>query len=793
MVHVNRTAWVRRCGVAVGALAVLFATPLAAQARPLRDSLDAFRDSLAGVSDSTGLRRLERQLIAIVKQPQLYTPRSVADSARAASLHLSVGFIELRLGDVGGHEHYDGAASEFQWAAELEPKWPFPSFGLGLAELGVGDYSNPLLHGLQTMLGRDALTRSAIDFARSAEADPSFVEGLVELSAIALRQRVNVRLDVALAALRRAAHTAAGHNAAVLLARCRVERAVGSPDSALAAVNELLAGDPDNAEGLLELARTKFLLGDVGGNAPWYRGLQLADGPALAQYRSDLAPVFPDSTRRAFDAASNDGRVTLTRNFWSARDRQGLHHDGERLMEHYRRLDYAERNYRLVSTARQYDIVERFRPTGAEFDDRGVVYIRQGAPDDRRRLDIAALPPNETWAYRRAGGDLLFTFVARHGIEDYRLVESLFDVLGNDDAIELAGTGNIQGNQLGPAGSPFMGRRAPTAQAAESLSQLTHATQLSATAAALIRSRVGLDPIYQQLLTSGKGSAPGLEAAERSLGRHSIAVGTRSDSWPLRYPRPLDAVLSILAVGADSDGPRVQLAFAIPRGAVPAASRASGPGASVTVRAAFLGLDGSLVASIDTAVALPPAGVANTGLLGRVPVAVPPGTFVVRAAVGIDSSGVVWPFDTVRVASPMGPAPGLSDLALGAQRIPLDWTTERGDTVWLDPRDRFALNDPLQLYFEVTGLVPGTPFRTELDIRQREGGWGVWRAIRHLFGGGPPHIGISSDETARHTVEPVRRELSLEKLKPGDYQLEVTVTTAGGARVVGRHEFRIVP
>ncbi len=766
---------------------------LAAQGPARRDSLDAFRDSLAGVNDSVGLRGLERRLIATVKHPPLYQPRSGADSARAASLHLSIGFVELRLGDVGGHEHYDGAASEFQWAAELEPKWPFPPFGLGLAELGVGDYSNPLLHGLQTMLGRDALTRSAIDFARSAEADPAFVEGLVELSAIALRQRVNVRLDVALAALRRAGRTAAGRNPAVLLARCRVERAVGSPDSALAAVNALLARDPDNAEALLELARTKFVRGDVSGNAPWYRGLQLADPAVLAQYRSDLAPVLPDSTLRAFRSASNDGRVALMRSFWTTRDREGLHRDGERLMEHYRRLDYAERNYLLVSTTRHYDIVERYRPTAAEFDDRGVVYIRQGAPDDRRRLDIAALPPNETWAYHRAGGNLLFTFVARHGVDDYRLVEGLFDVLGNDDAVALAGTGNIQGDQLGPAGSSFMGRRALTAQAAESLSHLTRDAQLSATAAALLRSRVGLDPIYQQLLTSGKGSAPGLEAAERSLGRRSIAVGTRSDSWPLRYPRALDATVSILAVGADSAGARVQLAFAIPRTALPAALSASGSAGSVTVRAAFLGLDGALTASIDTAVALPPAGITGPELLGRVPVVVPPGTFAVRAALAIDSSGDVLPVDTVQVASPMGPALGLSDLALGAQRVPLDWTTARGDTVWLDPHDRFALNDPLQLYFEVTGLVPGSTYRTRLDIRQREGGWGVWRAIRNFFGGGPPHIAISSEQTAHHVLEPVRRDLSLARLKPGDYQLEVTVTTAGGARVVGRHEFHIVP
>ncbi len=782
--------WLRRALVATAAAvaaAVALAAPLAAQARGARDSLDALRDSLAGVTDSAGLRGLEARLIGVVKQPALYSPRSAADSARAALLHLSIGFVELRLGDVAGHEHYDGAASEFQWASELEPKWPFPAFGLGLAELGVGDFSNPVLHGLQTMLGRDALTRSAIDFARSAEADPSFIEGLVELSSIALRQRVNVRLDVALAALRRAARTPAGSNPDVLLARCRVERAVGSPDSALAAVTALLAREPDNAAGLLELARTRFFLGDVGGNAPWYRGLGLASGSALAEYRGDLVPVLPDSTLHAFDAASPSERVAMMRDFWTTRDRTSLHHDGERLMEHYRRLDFAERNYRLVATNRHYDIVERYRPARTEFDDRGAVYIRQGRPDDVRRLDVPALAPNVTWSYHRAGGDLLFTFVARHGVDDYRLVESLFDVLGNDNAIELGGTGDVQGNDLGPTGSQFLGNRPLTPQAADSLARAAHNAELSGAAAALLRSRVGLDPIYQRLLSSGRGAAPGLEAAERALGRRSIRIGTRTDSWPLRYPRVLPATLASAAVGVDSAGPEVELAWAIPTSTLPASHD------SLAVRAALLGLDGSLVASLDTTMAIGAAATTGTELLGHLPIVVPPGKFTVRVALAVDSTGEVWPVDTLEVASPLGPAVGISDLALGAARVPLQWTTPRGDTVWFNPHYRFAQNDPLDLYFEVMGLTPDSSYRTELDIRRQEGGWGVWRAIRHLFGGGSSHIAISTDATAHQTVEPVHRVLSLEKLKPGDYVMQVTVTTPGHRKVVRRQEFRIDP
>jgi hypothetical protein len=97
---------------------------------------------------------------------------------------------------------------------------------MGLAEYGVGDSQVSFVTGLKTMLGKDALTRSAMAFARSAEVDPSFVRGLVDLANTALRQRVNIKLGVALDALRRSATTPAAHDPEVLLARGRVEREV---------------------------------------------------------------------------------------------------------------------------------------------------------------------------------------------------------------------------------------------------------------------------------------------------------------------------------------------------------------------------------------------------------------------------------------------------------------------------------------------------------------------------------------------------------------------------------------
>lgn len=715
--------------------------PVVAQSPAERSALLALRDSLGRLDDSLALLALEA--------------RGIADARRnrdSAMVHLRLGFIAVRLGEVAGKKHYGDAASEFQWATALQPGWPFGWYGLGLAELGVGDSEISPLAGIQTMLGKDALTRSANAFAKSAEVDPSFVIGLVELSNTALQQIVNVRMDVALAALRRASRTSAARHPDVLLARARVERQVGSADSALAAADALLALDRLHPEGLLEQARARFVLGRLDGGEPWYRGLGLAAGPVLAMYRRDLAVIMPPATVAAFDAASPAARVTLVRQFFESRDRDELQRPGGRLREHYARLDHAQRNFRLVSRNRQYDIAERHRSTQDDFDDRGVIYVRHGAPDQRVQYNAPGIEPNESWRYRRATGDLVFHFVARQDVQDYRLVESVLDILGFAGAMQLRDSGQL--SSIGQA-------------------------------EALVRSREPLGPLYSRMLAAGRGGGTMLQGEERAIGRKSIATGTRTDSWPLRFRRPLDATLFVAAAGADSIRPRVQLAFAVPAEALPAEGSAAD---AVRLRATILDLDGKLLASIDTTQPLAPRGSALNGelLLGRVAVPVPSGRVTVRAALELGAAGIVSRRDTVVVTSPTGPALGISDLIVGTRRVGLYWVVSAGDTTWMNPLARFRSSDPVQLSFELSGLAAGDPYRIEVRII-RPGG----SALGRLFGGGAA-LRVASEGVHPGGLAVLHRELALDEVKPGTYLVEVTVSTPAGEKVTRQQAIEVV-
>jgi GWxTD domain-containing protein len=733
----------RLAQLAVALIVVLVPSRLSAQAPEERAELERFRDSLAASADTAGLLVLERRLIDLAK----------ADRSNTL-IHLKLGFLSLRIGELGGQAHYDDAASEFQWAIDLQPTWPYPWYGMGLAEYGVGDSQISFVTGLKTMLGKDALTRSAMAFAKSAEVDSSFVRGLVELSNTALRQRVNIKLGVALDALRRAK----SQDPQVLLARGRVEREVGDGDSALAAFHGYLERGSSRSLGQLEIARTLFLLGRFDGMQPYYEGAASDDPATVAGYRGDLATIASDSVLKEFDNASGERRAAYLKRFWTERDRTELRGDGERLREHYRRMFYARKNFQLTSLNRHYDIVERYRSGSRDFDDRGVIYIRHGEPNSRATYAAPGLEPNESWRYTRPEGDLLFHFVAREDVQDFKLVESLFDVLGFSQQVVLRGD-NAADNPV---------------------------------AEQLIFSREQLSPIYQRLQSAGRVGSGQFQAEERRIGQSSIAVGTRTDSYELAFAEELKARTQVLAVGRDSSGTLVQIAYAISGQGLEPVTVTRGFLYSVRVRFTAMDYTGRVVASLDTTrhFVAPERVPDNEHLVGRVAVPVPTGRYEYRLAIQQgEEAGVVLPRDTVRVGGLGSVSLGLSDLVLGSRSANLIWRRSDQDTVLFNPLQTFKRTDEMQLYYEVQGVQPGSTYEVRLAVRKQGGSGGLFRKI---FGGGGAAISLKFNTRAAAMVESAHRGLQLEKLKPGMYVLEMTVTDAGGHRDSRVRPFQVV-
>lgn len=736
---------------------ILLAAALAAGARPApaqepadRAALDAFRDSLAQAEDTTSLRTLERQWIQVAR-----------NNRDDPMIHLRLGFLALRLGDLGAGGAHEAAASEFEWARDLKPDWPYPWYGVGLAEARIGDSQIALVSGLKTMLGKDALTKSAISFARAAAIDPSFVDGLTELGSTALRQRVNVKLDVALEALRLAATTSAGRHPDVLLVRGRVEREVGSVDSALAAFRGYLAAGGEPGLGHLEVARTEFILGRLEGQAPYYEGAA-SDAPvAVSAYRNDLAYIAPDSVLAAFDAVAGSARVEFLRRFWDDRDALDLRPPGERMREHYRRLGYARKNFVLVGYRRVYDITEIWRSGSTEFDDRGLIYIRHGEPTDRASYTAPNINPNESWRYAKPDGDLLFHFTAVNDVQDFRLVESVLDVLGYEARVSSAYAGLVAEDPNSPA-------------------------------VQLLVSRERLSPLYSRLQSAGRGASARFQAEERDLTRRSVAEGTTSDSYDLRFARELASVTQVLAVAGPDGGGAALITYAIPGRALDGLASERGTIYPVRIRFVATGPDG-VVARLDTTrvfLARTPVPAAEH-LVGQVTLPVPAGTWAWRLSVQEgEHAGMVTPTGVITIPRMDGGALGLSDPLLGSATGGLSWRPTPADTVPLNPVRRFWSGQDLDLYYEVAGLLRGEQFRTEIAINRAD------RVNADALASGKllkdAVLTLRFDEEAGGPMLRTQRTIDLRKLRPGDYTLSVIVTDAS-RRVARRSQsFRVV-
>ena len=739
---------------------VLLLLATLAQSPADRASLELLRDSLGGVSDSLALQQLEATTIQIAREHR-----------NEPLIHLRLGFIAYRLGELTKTKsHYDDAAGEFEWAGELRPDWPYPWYGLGLAELAIGENASIALENIRQMLGKDYLSKAARAFARATEVDPSFSSAVVDLANTALTQRIRPRLEVALSAVRLAAAGPAGRHADIQLVRGRVEREAGEADSALVAFDNYLRSGGDSGVGLLELARTAYFAGrPAQGWTSYFAGVRAAtSAQALTMYRLDLSWIADSAELTAFDVlATPDAREHWLQQFWTRRDVVEARDVGERLAEHYRRWFYARRNFRLVSRHRHYDITEVYRARQAEFDDRGVIYLRHGEPDKRAQFMCQSpLEPNgegcaanESWLYhRRDEPDLIFHFAARDDVQDYKLIESLADVLGFHRAVRAAAMTDPE-------------------------------------IAALYQTRDQFGTLYSRVGHSQR--APGTELAQdRQQGRRAIAIGTTSDSYTRRFEQPLNMVASEFVVGAGKDSGQVlHVVFAIPADRLDPQPAADGVRYPLEFRVIVSDSSERVVADLDT-VRVFGARLAlrrPSYLTGRLAIPVPAGSYqyrlLVRSVDGGAGELLVEPLTVERLAPQRF---AVSDLVVGREGSGLVWFSPAGDTVRLNPLQRFPEGSAVNLYYEIYGLAPGTPYHTVVRL-EREGGRSVFGSIGRLFGGGRSPVLLEFDAPSTGSITRVQRGLELRDVSKGTYRLSVIITDpATGTGITRVQRFQVV-
>jgi GWxTD domain-containing protein len=714
-----------RAPVFVALWAMLLPSISGAQTPAQRTVLEAFRDSVDRATDSAGLAGLEARIVAAMRRN------------RASPFeHVRLGLVALRQAELGTVRYFEDAAAEFQTAARLAPSWPYAWYGLGLAEYGTARSAQ----GPQRAAAAGApYGRATSALSRAVLADARFADLLVNDAFQARRERQVAKIGVMLEALRRASRTR-GAAPPVLAGLGRLEREFGEPSAALRAFESWLS-QPGRARGtaLLEVARTRFMLGQGNGAPLYYEGAAFDDSVTVRGYRDDLTAIATDRELLAFDRSAGPARVEMLRRFWGRRDAADLRQPNERLREHYRRLYHARRTFPLFLPGRtDAQIASADLPV----DDRGLVYIRHGEPDDRVQLSTLGVEPNESWRYARDEGDMVVHFVARHDPEVFRLVESLLDVAESS-------------SQSGRVSDDVVSRGQEM----------------------LLRSREPLSPVYRRDRRDTPERGRDFLLAERALSRASLRTAISSDSHRRHYARSLAARVDMALFGIEPGGARLQVAYAVPFDRVGSAWLGQGLDYPLRVRLTAFSAEGDPILAMDSTVR--PRTWEELGerwLAGSFAVPLPLG----RVRVGLafedgDSVGTLLPVRSFELQLPG--AVTLSDLAVGMPGMPWHAEAMVGERVALLPLGTLRRSEPAEVAYEILA-PPDVSLSSQLTLMRADDRAGV----------------VSSERIEEQSVTGrrlVRHPIDLKKLKPGLYRLEVTVTTGRGGLARRWKEFEV--
>ncbi|HET9984843.1 MAG TPA: hypothetical protein VFQ38_14695 [Longimicrobiales bacterium] len=629
-------------------------------------------------------------------------------------------------------------------------------------------------------VGKDYLSRARGAFDKAVACDSTHAGAASELAALAVASGDGDELRDAAAALR-GATSAPAAPAETWLWRARVAGALGDTAVGEYVVRYSKSGGDAGMASLLA-ARAGFAAGrDSAGAVRYLAPLDSLSGAAAEAYYQDLAPIAREAERTEWKGLGEGERGEWIRRFWARRAEDSGVGVGERVAEHYHRLEVALQRYRRTGH-RESGITDpdaiRLAYHVDGLDDRGVIYLLQGAPDTIIRT-VAATLPNESWYYRRPGGaSYMLHFVSPNRAAEFILFADPLRALGplNRD--------------------------------------MCLAEQCADRVLAILEDRAPLEPRFGQLAARYRNTIMAVKnaqdrseiaAAMRDLGQAQIALAGDAtqaatqalsrDSFTPDLGAPLPFYYDTYAFRGDGGRTDLVVALAVPSTGLEAAPAAEG---------VLYGLDMDVVVT-DTAAgrsfradsqrvyrAAHPLG-EGENLRAVLELALPPGKrYSHRVAVRAEGrkAGAAYG-GPIGVDAFTGDTLMMSDLVL-AEAAGKGWKRNDVDLGLVPPR-RFVEGAVVTLFYEIYNAKPESEFRTTLRVVPRAGS-GVGGALKRLFGKDPAPISFSFAEQAHPSADgvvQVVRRVDLRSLKPGGYRIEVT--TQGGTAVARRsREFVVI-
>ncbi|HET9066508.1 MAG TPA: hypothetical protein VFN22_11875 [Gemmatimonadales bacterium] len=744
----------------------------------------------------------------------------------SAMLHLCKGVLAAKRAELTADADAAIAAErELRQVVEGEPTWASGWYAMGITRLALARAAVLAKPGPLQILGMSWEAGAGHALVRSLELDSTNSDAATALALAGIPREGKAQLGKRLDMLRRIRPLL---GPAALLGAARVERVAGSRDSAAALFERALAsGVVDSGFVATQLARELYASNRAEAGAQvLIRGASTTTKEGQTAYRRELEWVAEPSELAAWDSVPAVDRPAWLRQFWAGRDVQEGWPDGTRLVEHYRRIETAWKDFTLAlpPSGRQIsasttggidtfvdELIER-RMSGAE----GVSFEQDAVMAGKAVSNTSDEPlgGRETQAGAIAAqitdGLLIASQMKALGLGGpFRAFRTTQDVLDDrgvvwirygkpDKMVSSAGGVAMQvwaydhieprlvlqfqeENFVGQAGATrlvptllnvagrfrdqFCGIEPSLCAVNTSSEDLKYND-----ASPLKESGVGLR--YADAKTDGGRLTPAVVDRIVRTGAAQVVRATTTDANPRVFTKAVDPIVQLYGLATPGGGQSVALAaFAIPGDQLDGTQPPAAGGRTVyAVRMMLSLLDGQgRRVDIDTLRNFAVASPLEKGqfLSGTLEVPLPPGRY--RGSLLIsqaDGRGAVATLPGIGVPGP-GTRLTISSVVLGREGSGTIWRSGNA-VVALNPLGAFTEKGQAELYYQVAGQAPGTSYQTTLEF----------------FDASSPDksaLTLRFDEHAEATFREVHRTVGLANLKPGQYRLKVTVTGGGAS------------
>ncbi|HUP88621.1 MAG TPA: hypothetical protein VM100_04705 [Longimicrobiales bacterium] len=740
----------------------LFALPAAAQ----NVSIDRLREELAQEKDIATLRKREFEL-----------NRRGSTSTEAM---IERGMVLVRLYEMTRDDKDAKQAGQmFDRAKKKLPTDARVFYGMALSRTaGYGvRIPSPLgaFNGIATaqsiaeIIKRDPVSLAKNDLKQAITLEPNLFGAAIELARLSLDTRDHDNMLASAVILRRmVAANVGGVRTATALSQ--IEEGLGNVQAAARAAetaSDLITGNDNTGAASASHAHAVALLRqpervDAGARA-YFAGVdQLTDETAQAYYNA-VRPIASERETASWETGDLAFKKEWLKRFWNVRAAASGVTVAERMAEHFKRLAAAQDKFRATGkrgAAPGGSLVrEKYAKDDLPFDDRGLIYVRHGAPTEVVKTTHVDLRPNETWVYRINNKNILYNFIVLRDGTDFRLVDDLLIALDPST------------------------RNMPTDAAAK-----------------LLRDRQSYEPRYAAMAQRFDN----MDRAERMSGFTTANAGEDLQSVTTAQKRiAFDMRQQALnALVTDSDRPDFNgdlpfwydlYAFKGVKGLTDVTVAAAVPGSSLfsqrrgdqyvySVQASLIFIDTTTneITRRDSIFNFWSSRVLgnNEHLRIALDMSVPVAKAGMHRMVVRDltNPGVGQLYGgPSEIKNFTGQSLMVSDLILADAD---DGKWHRGlANLGLVPPRQFEEKKPLKIFYELYNLANETPYRTEISMTPVEGAVGFGR-LKKLFGGRSGTIHLQFDGVAQANADGTVQELRQvsAEAKPGKYRVEVRVT-----------------